>query len=205
VAGELVSVLSSQVTVDGQRAAGGDSLNAGAVLSTDTTGAATFRLREMPSDCQIQPNSALRLLQPPGPLLEFQRGESVCSTGAGQGSLEVTAGGTRARLRGVVTMDVDNGEMRVIDGEAQAESPGGQVGPRVPEGQAVQLARPLNPPRPYDRNRLDPMERAAAERFGASLPGPTTTSTTRRTTTTTRPGTTTSTTARPTTTRGGSG
>lgn len=201
-AGELVSVLNSQVLVDGQRAAGGDRLNRGAVLSTDTTGAATFRLRALPSDCQIQPNSALQLLSPPGPLLDFQKGESVCSTPpGGQGSLEVTASGIRARLRGVATIDVDNKEMRVLDGEAQAESPEGQPSPPVPPGLSLRLDRPLDPPRGYDRSRLDPMERAAAERFGARVTAPTTTTTTRRTTTTTRPGTATTTTFRTTTTR----
>jgi hypothetical protein len=196
-AGDLVAVLNSQVTVDGRRAAGGDLLNVGSVLTTDGTGVATFRLRGKPSDCQVQPNSALRLLAGPGPIIDFQRGASVCSAGAEGGeALEVSAGGTRVELRGVVTLDPGAGEVRTLKGSAEMKDGTGKTIQRVLEGTLARLGRPSDPARRYDPGRLDPLEKEAAARLGARVADGTTTS---RPTTTAKP-TTTSSTQRPKTT-----
>src|SRR2546430_3767406 len=81
--GHLVDVLDSIVKIDERRAAAGDPIRAGSVLSTDDHGVATFAMRQKFSDCQIQSRSAVKVAPAEGVPFSFEKGTIVCSTSPG--------------------------------------------------------------------------------------------------------------------------
>ena len=83
VAGSVVAVFNRLAMIDGERAAGGDSIRPGGLLSTDRGGAATFSAGKKLDACQIRPESAARLMPQPGVLLHYEHGWNHCRSAAG--------------------------------------------------------------------------------------------------------------------------
>jgi hypothetical protein len=175
--GRVGDVLSSLASLDGRRAAGGDSIFAGALLTTDTTGVVTFGLDRKLSDCQLQPGSEVRVVPSPDRLLDFQRGTTVCSTAPGSNE-NVTLGAGSAQIEArdpIFAVDVQGGRLvvrtlfgfvrvRPSRGEARLVGPRGQL--VVSEGRAPPRARL------YDPGALEPRERQAFSRMEEAQPDP---------------------------------
>lgn len=164
--GELVAVFTQQASIDGNAAGSGTALDAGAVLGTDDTGSARFRLRSPTVDCHLLSDSTVQVLPSEGVALELRSGEVVCDQpdGSARSFIEVPgssielAGATVVveyrqdqtvvqNLRGMVGIDPDNSPPVSLS-PLQETSMSPQGSPASP--------RPINPAR------LTPVQREAA-------------------------------------------
>lgn len=176
-AGQVLSVFNRLAMVDGERAAGGDAIPPGAVLSTDVGGAAKFSVGTKLDDCQIRPGSSVRLTPAPGVLLDYAGGDTLCRSAAGDLSpVELTAGRTLISLRDPVwAVGTGGGEvtLRVYRGFVELRAPTGPprlVGPdsqsTASDGGQARAAEHV------ERASLDDLDRRGIDRMEAGLPLP---------------------------------
>lgn len=170
VVGVLVAVLNPQTLIDGERAAGGDRIPAGAVVSTDGNGAARVSL-EGPTDCEIRPDSALEVEPTPGLLMRITRGTTVCDAAETTSTATIEAAGTKVNLRdATLAIELPDDEeedltVRSHRGDAEVMPPSGpplMLQPR--EEIEVSQSGIERPPKLLDATSLDPSEQAAVER-----------------------------------------
>lgn len=182
IVGVVVAVLNQQTLIDGVRAAGGDGIPAGAVVSTDPNGAARLSL-EGSTDCEIRPDSAVEVQPLPGLVMRLTRGTTVCDREEGTSTATLEAGGTRVDL-GDATLALelpagDEGlELRSYRGEVEVwPSPGQKLLLRPREELAVSTDGVDGEPTRWEPEALDPSERRAVERVQSKGLSTSTTST----------------------------
>jgi hypothetical protein len=90
--GRVIQVINSLTLVGGERAAGGDPLFAGSRMTTDTQGRATFSVRDILEDCQVQSDSDLTVSPSDSTPLELDRGSLICRSKPGEDEFQVEAG-----------------------------------------------------------------------------------------------------------------
>ncbi|HEV2758388.1 MAG TPA: hypothetical protein VGV86_02370, partial [Acidimicrobiales bacterium] len=176
-AGAVISVFNRLASADGERLAGGDAIRPGAVLSTDSAGAATFSVGKKLDDCQIRPDSVAQVLPEPGVLLDYQRGWTLCRTTPGDTDrAELTARNLRITMHdpvwavGAVDQAVVTRVFRGFVEVAATTGPGRLLGPDS-ESTASDGREPA-PAQPFDRALLDPLDRQGVDRMEATLPAP---------------------------------
>ncbi len=174
--GVLVAVLNPQTLINGERAAGGDRIPAGAVVSTDGNGAARVSL-EGPTDCEIRPDSAVEVEPTPGLLMRITRGTTVCDGAETTSTATIEAAGTKVNLRdATLAIELPDDE----DEDLTVRSHRGDVEVMPPSGPPLML-QPREEievsqngierlPRPFDATSLDPSERSAVERVKDDSP-----------------------------------
>lgn len=168
--GVLTAVLNPQALIDGARAAGGDPIPAGAVVSTDGNGAARLSL-EGPTECEIRPDSAVELEPTPGLLMRLTRGTTVCDRSETTSTATLEAAGTKVNL-GDATLamelpddDEEDLTLRSHRGDAEVTPSSGPplvLQPR--EEIAVSEHGIERLPKPFDATSLDASEQSAVER-----------------------------------------
>lgn len=166
-------------TVNGRRAAGGDPLPAGALLSTDGSGVATFQLRRKFGDCDILPGSEIEVLAGPRQLMRVVKGTGVCVTRPGDNDfVELDATHAVVELRDpvfAVTVERSRTTVRVAQGFVQVQGRGRAGRGRLlgPDGQASVLqGQSPRSAEVFERSRSAPLERQAMRRMEESLPPP---------------------------------
>lgn len=172
MAGVLVAVLNPQARIDGVRAAGGDPIPAGAVVSTDGNGAARMRL-EGSTDCEIRPDSAVEVEPTPGLLMRLTRGTTVCDRGEATSTATLEAAGTKVDL-GDATLalelpaDEEPLQLRSYRGDAVVTpASGGKQVLRRHEELLVSEGAVERPPTAFDRASPNRSEQSAVERVQA--------------------------------------
>jgi hypothetical protein len=95
-AGEMLSVLHDEATVDGDAAAAGDSIPTAATLATDADGVARFRLTANDMSCHMFQEAAVELSEADS-VLRFVRGKTLC-TAASETDEQVKVGTDRFDL-----------------------------------------------------------------------------------------------------------
>lgn len=163
--GELVAVFTQQASIDGEAAGSGTTLDAGAVLGTDDTGSARFRLRSPSVDCHLLSDSTVQVLPSEDVTLTLRRGEVVCDQPDGSARSVIEIPGSSIELTGA-TVAIESGQ-----NQATVQSLGGMVEIDPDEGQAVSLGPleettvlfggPPAPARPLDPTQLSPAQRDA--------------------------------------------
>lgn len=83
-AGEMLTVLHDQATVDGDAVADGDAIPALATVATDADGVARFRLTVNGLNCHMFQDAVVNLLDRDA-LLRFERGETICTAASAGG------------------------------------------------------------------------------------------------------------------------
>lgn len=181
VVGNVVDVLNQQALVDGRQAAGGDTIPAGAVLSTDDGGAARFSLRNDPTTCEIRPSSEVEVLARPDLLLRLIRGSTLCDRRGARSPGVIAAPGAMVQVgdSGAFAMGERAGGSAVssYEGCLGVAAQGGQR--RVCQNHEldIPITGPLGMPRRFNPERRA-AERAALARLRAQVSTTTTTTAT---------------------------
>lgn len=167
--GVLTAVLNPKALIDGERAAGGDPIPAGAVVSTDGNGAARLSL-EGPTECEIRPDSAVEVEPTPGLLMRLTRGTTVCDRSEKTSTATLEAAGTKVNLRdATLAMELPDDDqdltLRSHRGDAEVmPSSGPPLVLQRREELEVSEHGIERPPRPFDATSLDASEQSAVER-----------------------------------------
>lgn len=175
-AGRMIQVIESLARIGGSRAAAGDELFGGSVLTTDERGRATFSVLDVLEDCQIQIRSRLVVAPAPRVPLELEQGNLICRSKPGEDEFQIAAGQAIVGfLDPIFQVQVTGArsEVRVDFGFVQVRrsargSPGVLVGP----GGQLAVSRGAMPDRAttYRSEELDRFDRQAIERQRRALP-----------------------------------
>lgn len=183
--GDIVDVLNQQATLDGRRTAGGDEIRAGALLITDDTGAARFRLRDDPADCEVRPNSAVEVLPTGDLLFRLTKGAAVCDRPGARFPRSIGTPSSRIEVQdSTVYLEQMGGTTRhrLFRGAcARVMSPMGPAQNLCPRQQTdVRNGRAPQPPTSFDPDKTDAVVQQAVRRIRPDALRSATTSTTSR-------------------------
>ena len=188
--GNVVDVLNQQATLDGRRTAGGEEIRSGAVLATDNTGAARFKLRNDPADCELRPSSTIEVLATEDLLFRVTNGTAVCDRPGARSPRSIATPSSRIEV-GDSTFSVETrsgtATHRIYRGSCgRVMSPSGKAQGLCPQQQTVVAGDDTpQPPMPFDLDKADTAVQQAVRRIRPDFVTSTTTTSRRGASTTT--------------------
>lgn len=173
--GSVEQVLDVLVSIEGDNAASGDPLFSGAVMQTDSRGAADFRVQVL-EDCRIRQDSEVIVAPSPNTPLSVERGKIVCVSKPGETEeFQIDAGDTDVSfLDPIFVVDVGGSSTRVqvdygfvdvrsrLSSDSRLVGPGGELS--IGSGSVPESAER------FETDSLDRFDLQAIERMHGRLP-----------------------------------